>query len=36
MVYKLLTKLKEGDQRITELFDRINLHFFPLGKINLI
>jgi len=30
MVHKLLTKLKEGDQTITNLFNKINLHFFPM------
>jgi len=30
MVFKLLTKLKEGDQKIVDLFNRINLHFFAV------
>jgi len=30
MIWKLLTKLKEGDQTIVALFDKINIHFFPV------
>jgi hypothetical protein len=30
VVHKLLTKLKEGDQKIVALFDKINIHFFPM------
>jgi len=30
MVFKLLNKLKDGDQNITSLFEKINIHFFPV------
>jgi hypothetical protein len=30
MVWKLLTKLKEGDQTIVKFFEKMNFHFFPI------